>query len=108
MRLPIDYSNFAELVIRKFDFVDKTLLIKALIDSEANSGEKVTLITRPRRFGKTLNLSMIKCFFELPQANEPAQDLFENLEIHRRAVQIHKSPPRPAQHPTAVDRTRWV
>lgn len=58
--LPIGVSDFADLITNGSYYVDKTLMIKDIIDS----GTKVTLFTRPRRFGKTLNMSMLKYFFE--------------------------------------------
>ena len=58
--LPIGISDFAEMITEGSYYVDKTLLIKELIDSTT----KVTLFTRPRRFGKMLNMSMLKYFFE--------------------------------------------
>ncbi|MCL5436638.1 MAG: ATP-binding protein [Candidatus Dependentiae bacterium] len=59
-KLPIGIHNFAELISGNYYFVDKSLLIKELLDS----GAKVTLLPRPRRFGKTVNMSMIQHFFE--------------------------------------------
>lgn len=56
--LPIGISDFAEMIEKEFYYVDKTLMIKELLDSKA----KVTLFTRPRRFGKTLNMSMLRYF----------------------------------------------
>ncbi len=73
IRLPIGHSDFKEIIDEKFDFVDKSLLIKDILEDG-----KVVLITRPRRFGKTLNLSMLRYFFDL---NENAANLFENLKI---------------------------
>lgn len=58
--LPIGISDFAEMIEKEFYYVDKTRMIKELLDNKA----KVTLFTRPRRFGKTLNMSMIRYFFE--------------------------------------------
>lgn len=58
--LPIGISDFAEMIQKEFYYVDKTPMIKDLLDQKA----KVTLFTRPRRFGKTLNISMLKYFFE--------------------------------------------
>ena len=58
--LPIGIDNFEMLVTRGYYFVDKTLLIKDLLDNKAS----VNLFTRPRRFGKTLNMSMLQYFFE--------------------------------------------
>lgn len=59
--IPIGYEDIRELIEHGFYYVDKTLMIKELLDNRA----KVNLITRPRRFGKTLNQSMIRRFFEL-------------------------------------------
>ena len=58
--LPIGIDNFEMLITRGYYFVDKTLLIKDLLDNKA----AVNLFTRPRRFGKTLNVSMIQYYFE--------------------------------------------
>lgn len=60
LKLPVGIENFEE--IRKFGFyyMDKTKLIEQLVET----GGKVTLFTRPRRFGKTLNMSMLRAFFE--------------------------------------------
>lgn len=60
MRLPIGIENYKEFMDKSYYYVDKTLLIKELLDD----GGKVHLFTRPRRFGKTLTLHMIKTFFE--------------------------------------------
>ena len=59
MKLPIGYDNFREILDNKLDFVDKSLFIKDVMDDATT---KVSLITRPRRFGKTLNLSMLQHF----------------------------------------------
>ena len=58
--LPIGIDNFEMLITRGYYFVDKTLLIKDLLDNKAS----VNLFTRPRRFGKTLNISMLRYYFE--------------------------------------------
>lgn len=58
--LPIGYDNFEQVISEGFYYVDKTLLIKALLDDSGN----VSLFTRPRRFGKTLALSMLRYYFE--------------------------------------------
>ena len=72
-KLPIGIENFAELQKEDFYYIDKTVLIKELLTGQA----KVTLFTRPRRFGKSLNMSMLKYFFE------PGTDkkLFSKLKI---------------------------
>jgi len=61
-KLPVGLSDFKEVIEGNYYFADKSLLIKELIDQ----GAKVLLIPRPRRFGKTLNLSMLRYFFEKP------------------------------------------
>ena len=60
-KLPVGIENFEEFSSEDFYYVDKTLFIKELLQ---NWG-KVNLFTRPRRFGKSLNMSMLKCFFEI-------------------------------------------
>ncbi|MCB1158899.1 MAG: AAA family ATPase [Leptospiraceae bacterium] len=60
-KIPIGNSNFEEIIEEGFYYVDKSLFIQEILDS----GSKVSLITRPRRFGKTINLMMLKAFFEL-------------------------------------------
>lgn len=60
-RLPIGIESFQELQTENFYYADKTSLIKDLLTRWA----KVNLFTRPRRFGKSLNMSMLKCFFEI-------------------------------------------
>lgn len=79
MRLPIGYDDFKKLIINKLDFVDKSLLIKDVLENDT----EVILITRPRRFGKTLNLSMLEYFLKLPDSNSDysAGSLFDNLKI---------------------------
>ena len=58
--LPVGVDNFEKLITRGYYFVDKTLFIKELLDKKGD----VNLFTRPRRFGKTLNMSMLQYFFE--------------------------------------------
>lgn len=74
-KLPIGIDNFEELWKEGFYYIDKTMLIEELL----TNWSKVSLYTRPRRFGKTLNMSMLKSFFEL--GTEPR--LFEGLAISR-------------------------
>ena len=72
-KLPVGIENFEEFQRENFYYVDKTLFIKELLQNR----EKVNLFTRPRRFGKTLNMNMLKYFFEIgSDAN-----LFEGLTI---------------------------
>lgn len=73
--ISIGEQDFEELITRKNFYIDKTSLIKEWWDSD----DKVTLITRPRRFGKTLNMSMLECFFSLKYAGR--RELFENLNV---------------------------
>ena len=72
-KLPVGIENFEEFSSENFYYVDKTLFIKELLQ---NWG-KVNLFTRPRRFGKSLNMSMLKCFFET--GNDPTA--FDGLKI---------------------------
>lgn len=72
-KLPIGIDGFEKIRTNDFYYVDKTMFIKELLQ---NWGE-VNLFTRPRRFGKTLNMSMLKCFFEI--GCDPA--LFDGLKI---------------------------
>ena len=73
--LPIGIEDFKRLIDDEYYFVDKTLMIKELIESYTTIG----LFTRPRRFGKTLNMSMIQYFFE--RTNESNAYLFDGLKI---------------------------
>ena len=73
LKLPVGIENFEEIRSDGYYYVDKTKLIEQLVDSRG----KVNLFTRPRRFGKTLNMSMLKSFFEIGAASE----LFDGLYI---------------------------
>ena len=73
--LPIGVEDFKRLVDNEYYFVDKTLMIKELLENK----ETVNLFTRPRRFGKTLNMSMLQRFFEATE-NSNAY-LFDGLKI---------------------------
>ena len=75
LKLPVGIENFEEIRKSGFYYVDKTKLIEQLLQ---NWG-KVNLFTRPRRFGKTLNMSMLNCFFSRQYAERG--DLFEGLSI---------------------------
>ena len=72
-KLPIGIENFTEIQTEKFYYVDKTKLIKELL----NNWAKVNLFTRPRRFGKSLNMSMLKSFFEIGTE----KNIFQGLQI---------------------------
>ncbi len=78
--LPIGVENFRDMIESGYYYVDKTMLIKELLDLKG----KVNLFTRPRRFGKTLNLSMLRCFFEDTgddEKNAQNRELFHGLKI---------------------------
>ena len=77
-KLPIGISDFRKVIQENYYFIDKSLLIEELINSNA----QITLLPRPRRFGKTLNLSMVRYFFENRGDN---QELFRDLKIARNA-----------------------
>eukprot|EP00919_Chromeraceae_sp_WS-2016_P000533 GHVR01001339.1.p1 GENE.GHVR01001339.1~~GHVR01001339.1.p1 ORF type:complete len:558 (-),score=89.23 GHVR01001339.1:402-2075(-) len=74
MKLPIGISDFKKVIKGGYQFTDKSLLIKEILNDSAD----VILITRPRRFGKTLNLSMLYYFL---QQNNIEENLFKNLLI---------------------------
>ena len=82
-KLPMGCEDFRTLIDENFLFVDKTLLIKELIDD----GTTVSLITRLRRFGKTLNLSMLHYFFAKKVLEQPTKDLFNGLKISQAGEQ---------------------
>lgn len=81
--LPVGIENFKEMIEKGYYYVDKTLLIQDLMDLKG----KVTLFTRPRRFGKTLNMSMLRYFFE--RSDEDRRTLFEGTKI-MEAGEIYK------------------
>ena len=74
--LPIGVSDFKEIVENNYYYIDKTKLIEDILHYRA----KVNLFTRPRRFGKTLNMSMIKYFFDT-ENKEENRKLFDGLNI---------------------------
>ena len=77
-KLPVGIENFAEIRTEGFYYVDKTGLIRDLLADWA----KVNLFTRPRRFGKTLNMSMLKAFFEIGTD----KTLFDGLAISKETA----------------------
>jgi hypothetical protein len=77
-KLSIGIDDFKKIIDHDMYYVDKSLLIKDIIDI----GSEVILITRPRRFGKTINMSMLKYFFE--KGNKDYSYLFENLTINQK------------------------
>ena len=75
--VPVGIEDFERIVREDYYYVDKTQLIEELLINRA----PVTIFTRPRRFGKTLNMSMIKYFFDVKNKEENKK-LFENLKIY--------------------------
>ena len=75
--VPVGIEDFERIIREDYYYVDKTMLIEELLINRA----PVTLFTRPRRFGKTLNMSMIKYFFDVKNKEENKK-LFENLKIY--------------------------
>ena len=74
--VPVGIEDFKELIQDEYYYVDKTLLIDEMLMNKS----KVTLFTRPRRFGKTLNMSMLRYFFDVKDKEENKK-LFENLKV---------------------------
>jgi len=74
-KLPKGISSFVKLVQEDYTFIDKSLFIKEVLDS----GDEAMLITRPRRFGKTLNMRMLQAFLKRPITEE--DNLFNGLAI---------------------------
>ena len=73
---PVGVENFERIIKDGYYYVDKSLLIEKILENRT----PVTLFTRPRRFGKTLNMSMLKYFFDV-ENKEGNRKLFENLKI---------------------------
>ena len=88
-KIPIGVENFKEIINNNCYYVDKTKFIEKIL----NDGSKIKLFTRPRRFGKTLNMSTIKHFFDIKN-NEENRKLFNNLDIEK-SVYIKE----PGQYP---------
>ena len=86
-RLPIGNDDFAEVRRQNLYFIDKSLMIRDFLDTR----DKVTLITRPRRFGKTLNMTMLREFFDI---TKDSHQLFQGLSIMdtEYASQINSRP----------------
>jgi len=74
--VPVGIEDFERIINEDYYYVDKTMLIEELLINRA----PVTLFTRPRRFGKTLNMSMLKYFFDVKNKEENKK-LFENLKV---------------------------
>ena len=63
-KIPIGVEDFREIIKNNYCYIDKTKLIEEIV----KDGSKVKLFTRPRRFGKTLNMSTLKYFFDVKEA----------------------------------------
>ena len=83
--LAIGKSDFKEIITRNAYYIDKTKFIEEIIEDLS----EVKLFTRPRRFGKTLNLSMLKYFFDVENAEENKK-LFDNLYISKSEYMEHQ------------------
>ena len=77
-KLPIGVSNFKDIIEKNYYYFDKTKFIENILED----GSQVKLFTRPRRFGKTLNMSMLKYFFDVKNKDENRK-LFEGLYISK-------------------------
>ena len=77
-KIPIGVENFKEIISNDFYYIDKTKSIEDIL----NDGSKVKLFTRPRRFGKTLNMSTLKYFFDIQNKDENRK-LFNGLDIEK-------------------------
>ena len=75
LKIPVGVSDFGEIRKNDYYYIDKSALISDLLKK---AGTKVTLITRPRRFGKTLGMSMLEHFFDI---RKDSKKVFEGLEI---------------------------
>lgn len=79
LNIPVGVSDFGKIRSGKYYYIDKTGLIGELLESKT----EVTLITRPRRFGKTLGMSMLEYFFDI---RKDSRDMFDGLEIAEQHV----------------------
>ena len=80
-KIPVGIEDFKEIITKDYYYIDKTKLIEELL----LEGSRVTLFTRPRRFGKTLNMSMLRYFFDIKNA-ENNKNLFKDLHIEKSPV----------------------
>ena len=84
--MPVGFSEFKEIFDRNLYYADKSLLIKDLLEAKS----KVVLFTRPRRFGKTLNMTMLRTFFEKPMDGKDTSHYFKDLKIWQAGEQFRK------------------
>lgn len=78
-KIAIGTSDFKTLIDENYYYVDKSLFIKEIIDD----GARVILIPRPRRFGKTLNMSLLRYFYEQAEDGDDSRQLFKGLKIEQ-------------------------
>ena len=82
--MPVGVSEFAKTIDMNYYYADKTLLIKDLLETKS----EVMLFTRPRRFGKTLNMTMLRTFFEKPMDGKDTSHYFKDLKIWQAGKQF--------------------
>lgn len=97
-KIPLGLSDYKELIEGGYCYIDKTLLIKELLDL----GTKVALLLRPRRFGKTLNISMLRYFFEMNSAEDHTH-LFSPFQIWQEGEYKEKQGQHPVVYLTLKD-----
>lgn len=85
-KISIGTSDFRTLIDEDYYYVDKSLFIKEIIDNSA----RVILIPRPRRFGKTLNMSLLRYFYERTEIGGDSRDLFKGLQIEQHVEIMSK------------------
>jgi len=78
-KLPVGVSDFKDMVTGDYCYVDKTLFIKEVVDK----GDKILLMPRPRRFGKTLNLAKLQYYYDCRPGEEENKALFHSLAIQK-------------------------
>ena len=91
---PVGDSSFAVVIRQNLSFVDKSLFIAEVLSTAA----RVNLILRPRRFGKSLNLSMLESFFDIAGASEN-RELFSGLRIEREHPNLFREGGAFGRHP---------
>lgn len=79
----IGTSDFKKMRVKDNYYIDKTMYIKEIIDNRS----EIILITRPRRFGKTLNMSMLRYYFDCTMKD--SKDLFKRTKNHESRRKIH-------------------
>ena len=92
IQMAVGIEDFEAIIKSGQYYVDKTELLYDLVEK---TGNEVTLFTRPRRFGKTLNMSMMQCFFDITR---DSRDLFEGLAVTQHILQGMDEPVPGAVH----------